>query len=70
PWSKRPPVIGNILDVPKAQQWLWYQEMSHKFNSDIISLNLLGSTVIVLNSPQAAEELLEDRSAIYSDRYC
>ncbi|KAJ7258206.1 cytochrome P450 [Mycena rebaudengoi] len=62
------PLIGNIFDVPKAQQWLWYREMSQKFNSDIISLNLMGSTVIVLNSPQVAKELLENRSAIYSDK--
>jgi hypothetical protein len=38
-------------------------------DSDIISLNLAGDTVIVLNSLAATDALLEERSAIYSDRY-
>ncbi|KAJ7270424.1 cytochrome P450 [Mycena rebaudengoi] len=63
------PLIGNIFDVPKYQEWLWFKESSRKFNSDIISLNLMGTRVIVLNSAAAATELLHNRSAIYSDRF-
>ncbi|KAJ7268514.1 cytochrome P450 [Mycena rebaudengoi] len=62
------PILGNILNVPTSRQWLWFRELSRKFNSDIISLDLMGRTVIVLNSPCAAKELLDNRSAIYSDR--
>ncbi|KAJ7243024.1 cytochrome P450 [Mycena rebaudengoi] len=62
------PLLGNTFEVPKSQEWFWFQEISQKFNSDIISLDLLGSTVIVLNSLSAANELLDNRSAIYSDR--
>jgi hypothetical protein len=40
------------------------------FAGDIIFLNLLGLRIVVLNSAQAASDLLEKRSAIYSDRYC
>ncbi|KAJ7486676.1 cytochrome P450 [Mycena latifolia] len=43
-------------------------EMSRKYDSDIISLDLMGDTVIVLNSIASVDALLEDRSAIYSDR--
>ena len=35
---------------------------------DIIYLNLLGQSVIVLNTAQATSDLLDKRSAIYSDR--
>lgn len=35
---------------------------------DVIYLEALGQKIIVLNSIQAAEDLLERRSAIYSDR--
>ncbi|KAJ7088955.1 cytochrome P450 [Mycena epipterygia] len=42
--------------------------MSRKYDSDIISLNLMGDTVIVLNSLASAEDLLENKSVIYSDR--
>ncbi|CAE6533311.1 unnamed protein product [Rhizoctonia solani] len=31
---------------------------------------MLGNTIVVLNSPQAAIELLEKKSSIYSDRVC
>ncbi|KAK7039670.1 hypothetical protein R3P38DRAFT_487995 [Favolaschia claudopus] len=36
--------------------------------SDIISVHLAGDTVVVLNSLTAATDLLDKRSAIYSDR--
>lgn len=36
--------------------------------SDVLSFNILGQPVIVLNSVKAASELLEKRGANYSDR--
>ncbi|KAJ6457811.1 cytochrome P450 [Mycena vitilis] len=62
------PLIGNVFDVPKSQQWLAFIKMSRKYDSDIISLNIAGDTVIVLNSLAAVDALLESKSAIYSDR--
>ena len=35
---------------------------------DVIHLNLLGNSVVVINSQQAAADLLDKRSAKYSDR--
>ena len=37
--------------------------------SDILYSNLMGSDIIVLNSFEAATELLDKRSRIYSSRY-
>ncbi|KAJ7020856.1 cytochrome P450 [Mycena alexandri] len=68
PGPKGLPFIGNLFDVPKSQEWLAFMEMSRKYDSDIISLNLAGDTVIVLNSLSAVDALLEDKSALYSDR--
>lgn len=62
------PLIGNLLDVPKKHEWLAFIDMWRKYDSDIISLKLMGDTVIVLNSAASVHALLEDRSAIYSDR--
>ncbi|KAJ6548697.1 cytochrome P450 [Mycena capillaripes] len=62
------PILGNLLDIPKSQEWLTFIEISRKYDSDIISLNLAGDTVIVLNSFAAVDALLENKSAIYSDR--
>ncbi|KAF7369888.1 Cytochrome p450 [Mycena sanguinolenta] len=68
PGPKGLPLIGNLFDVPKSQEWLTYMEISRKYDSDIISLNLAGDTVIVLNSLRAVDDLLETKSGIYSDR--
>ena len=35
---------------------------------DVFSIRVPGKTIIVLNSEKAAHDLLEKRSAIYSDR--
>jgi hypothetical protein len=37
---------------------------------DIIYLNIFGQQIIVLNSAEDAQELLDKRAAIYSDRFC
>lgn len=37
-------------------------------DSDVIYLNVLGKSLVILNSAQAAHDLLERRSNIYSDR--
>ncbi|KAF8695637.1 cytochrome P450, partial [Rhizoctonia solani] len=42
--------------------------MGKKLGSDIIHLNIMGQSIVVLNSAQAASDLLDKRSAIYSDR--
>ena len=36
--------------------------------SDIVYANVMGSHIVILNSIKAANELLEKRSSIYSDR--
>jgi len=37
-------------------------------DSDVLHLNFLGSDHVVLNSSEAISDLLDKRSAIYSDR--
>ncbi|KAJ7032276.1 cytochrome P450 [Mycena alexandri] len=54
PGPKKLPFIGNIFDVPPASAWETYTEWGRKF--------------VVLLSSTATDDLLEKRSAIYSDR--
>ncbi|KAF8598008.1 cytochrome P450 [Ceratobasidium sp. AG-I] len=61
-------IIGNLRSLPFSNEHKVYQQWSEEFGSDIISLNILGKTLIVLNSSDAATELLVKRSSIYSDR--
>ncbi|KAJ7501807.1 cytochrome P450 [Mycena galericulata] len=68
PGPRKLPLVGNLLDVPATFEWEKYMQWSKEYNSDIIHLNLAGQSVIVLSSLEAAEALLEKRSALYSDR--
>ncbi|KAJ7634757.1 cytochrome P450 [Roridomyces roridus] len=69
PPGPRPlPLVGNLLDLPKHEQWLVYQEWSRRYGSDVVHMNVLGTDIVVVNSAQAAAALLGQKSAIYSDR--
>ncbi|EEB95891.1 hypothetical protein MPER_05069, partial [Moniliophthora perniciosa FA553] len=62
------PVVGNLFDVGTREEWVIYKAMSEKYKSDLVSFNMLGTIVVVVNSLEAAQELFEKRSALYSDR--
>ncbi|KAJ7731602.1 cytochrome P450 [Mycena metata] len=68
PGPKKLPFIGNIFDLPPESMWETYTAWGRKFNSDIIHVSLAGQSVVVLLSSTATDDLLEKRSAIYSDR--
>ncbi|KIM46552.1 hypothetical protein M413DRAFT_24257 [Hebeloma cylindrosporum] len=60
------PVLGNIFQISKFQ-WLKYTEWQKEFGP-IISLNLAGNPVIVVNTHEVATDLMERRSNIYGSR--
>ncbi|CAE6434588.1 unnamed protein product [Rhizoctonia solani] len=63
------PFIGHmrlLMNAPDISAE--YSRWSKDLGSDIVSFTLLGQTTIVLNSRNAAEDLLSKRSSIYSDR--
>ncbi|KAJ6553596.1 cytochrome P450 [Mycena vulgaris] len=53
--------------MPNAFQWLTYAEWQKTYG-DIIFINVLRNPILVINSLQGAQDLLEKRSAIYSSR--
>ncbi|TFK33315.1 cytochrome P450, partial [Crucibulum laeve] len=61
------PTIGHLRKIPTENQETTFYEWS-KIYGDVIHLRIPGRSIIVLNSKQAAIELLEKRSANYSDR--
>ncbi|KAH9911775.1 cytochrome P450 [Epithele typhae] len=67
PGPKGVPILGNIFDVPKDFEWLTYDRWSREYRSDVIYLNLAGTPVLVVNSAEAAHELFEKKSSLYSD---
>ncbi|OJT14150.1 O-methylsterigmatocystin oxidoreductase [Trametes pubescens] len=64
------PLIGNLLDVPSPKDFPWdtYTNWCKQYDSDIIRINAMGMNIIVANSLEVANDLLDKRSAIYSDR--
>ncbi|PIL25684.1 cytochrome P450 [Ganoderma sinense ZZ0214-1] len=68
PGPKGLPIVGNIFDVPKEFEWLAYERWGKELRSDVIYVNLAGTPVIVVNSAEAAHELFEKKSSVYSDR--
>ena len=84
PGPKPKPIIGNALDLPTTNLANVYAAWGKKYNSklnelfcpfaniraigSIIYASAFGRHVLVLNKLQDAEELLEKRAAIYSDR--
>ncbi|KAJ6471525.1 cytochrome P450 [Mycena sanguinolenta] len=61
------PLLGNVLQVPTEHLATYFRVLCKKYG-DIVSLNLLGSTVIVIGDRALAKELMEKRSAKYSGR--
>ncbi|KAG8793835.1 hypothetical protein FRC12_001465 [Ceratobasidium sp. 428] len=64
------PIIGNLLSMPQAFEHLAFENIGKQLGSDIFSLSVFGTTLVVLNSARATADLFEKRSTIYSDRVC
>ncbi|KAK7048442.1 cytochrome P450 [Favolaschia claudopus] len=60
-------LIGNLLDIPASYPWKTYAEWGKKYG-DVIHIETFGNHVLVINSLEAAIELLERRAHIFSDR--
>ncbi|ORX94815.1 putative O-methylsterigmatocystin oxidoreductase [Clohesyomyces aquaticus] len=62
------PILGHLRIIPSSNPEYYYQALSKSLNSDILSFNVLGQPIIVLNSVRSATDLLDKRGANYSDR--
>ncbi|KAI0319836.1 cytochrome P450 [Amylostereum chailletii] len=68
PGPKALPVIGNIRDLASDEVHVKMRNWSRELGDDVISLNVLGNTIIVLNSAQAVSDIFDKRGNKYSDR--
>ncbi|TFK65534.1 cytochrome P450 [Pluteus cervinus] len=68
PGPKPLPVIGNVLDLPTSRDWLTFTEWGRKYNSPLIYADALGQGILIVNSPDDAVGLLEERAQSTSDR--
>ncbi|KII86265.1 hypothetical protein PLICRDRAFT_164703 [Plicaturopsis crispa FD-325 SS-3] len=61
------PLVGNLFDMPTSNQWMKFAEWGKKYG-DICFVTIFGKPIIILNTAKAAIDILEKKSAIYSDR--
>ncbi|KAM5545443.1 hypothetical protein V8D89_000481 [Ganoderma adspersum] len=67
PGPKRLPIVGNVFQLSRGYEWLQYARWGKEYGS-ILYLSFLGERVFVLNSQQAAVDILERNMNVYSDR--
>lgn len=67
PGPRPDPIIGHLRLIPSIGQDLFFYQLG-KVYGDVLYLRVFWRSIVVLNSVDAAVELLEKRSAIYSDR--
>ncbi|CAE6452922.1 unnamed protein product [Rhizoctonia solani] len=68
PSPKADPIIAHLRCMPSEYEEVVYKAWGDELGSNIISLNLLGQVIIVLNSVKDANELLVKRALQYSNR--
>ena len=61
-------MLGHIRLVPADNPEYTYAKWAKEYNSDIIYVHMLGQPIVVLNTVQAAIDLLDKRSSNYCDR--
>ncbi|KAF9458175.1 cytochrome P450 [Collybia nuda] len=61
------PIIGHLRKIPPDNQETLFYQWGKKYG-DVMHLHFLGRSVIILNSAKAATDLMDKRSANYSDR--
>ncbi|KAF7375471.1 putative monooxygenase [Mycena sanguinolenta] len=64
---RRWPLIGSVLEIPQTYQWLTFSKWAKTYGS-IVYADVLGQPFIIINSAKVANELLDKRSSIYSNR--
>ncbi|KAI1790229.1 cytochrome P450 [Ganoderma leucocontextum] len=67
PGPKPLPFVGNLFDMPRTDLGRSFAQLSRLYG-DLVYLNVLGQRILVIGSYEAAEEILDKRSATSSDR--
>ncbi|KAH7017432.1 cytochrome P450 [Ilyonectria destructans] len=61
-------LLGHTRVIPKNNTAGTYARWSREYNSDIIYVKSLGRSIVVLNSAEAARDVLERKGANFCDR--
>ncbi|KAI0696993.1 cytochrome P450 [Cerioporus squamosus] len=61
------PLVGNLVDFPQSHPWETFSRWADTYGG-VIYLNVLGQSIVVLNDPKQAAEMLDKKGLLYSDR--
>ncbi|THH01886.1 hypothetical protein EW145_g6841 [Phellinidium pouzarii] len=61
------PIIGNARFMPLDSAWKTFAKWTKTYG-DVIYASVLGRPMLIVNSVEAARDLMEKKGAIYSDR--
>ncbi|PPQ89157.1 hypothetical protein CVT25_006529 [Psilocybe cyanescens] len=67
PGPKGLPLLGSVLDMPRDQSWLVYDNWS-KIYGDMVYFEVLGQPFLILSYLKRTGDLFDRRSSNYSDR--
>ncbi|EIW55459.1 cytochrome P450 [Trametes versicolor FP-101664 SS1] len=67
PGPRRLPFVGNVFDMPKQYSGADFRALTDKYG-DMVYLEVFGKPMLILSTHDVALDLLEKRSALYSDR--
>ncbi|KAI0052367.1 CyP450 monooxygenase [Auriscalpium vulgare] len=67
PGPRRLPLIKNLFDLSNTAPWVTYAHWRKQYG-DVMSFEMPGQLIVVLQSPKAAIDLMDKRASIYSDR--
>jgi cytochrome P450 len=62
------PLLGHLRIIPSEHPEYQYTQWGKDLNSDVLHFSLLGRDIIVLNSVEAARDLMDKKGANYADR--
>ncbi|GJJ13543.1 hypothetical protein Clacol_007798 [Clathrus columnatus] len=61
------PLVGHFFELPKLLNQTFMYEWKEKYG-DIVSINSFGMPIVFIYSEKIAQELIEKRGSLYSDR--
>ncbi|KAJ7179459.1 cytochrome P450 [Mycena filopes] len=61
------PLVGAVFDMPSEREWMTFSQWADRWG-EICSATVLGQPIVIIGSSKIAVDILDKRSAIYSDR--
>lgn len=62
------PIVGNVMQLPKAKPWYRFEEWANKYNNPLTTVWFGRHPTVVLNDAWTASDLMDKRANNYSSR--